>query len=98
MISVNVKQLTESIHEAKEFALPEMNPGTNYLYNNLYKPLSYGNDVTLSSLDFGNFDANDIDSINSLHSDIFEKNSYMSEKIMSELRNITPMCKVVSFV
>ena len=47
MITVSVKNLVEAIREADAFALPEMNEGTSYLYNMVYRRMSNGQDVML---------------------------------------------------
>lgn len=98
MITVNVKQLFEAIEEADVFSLPEMNTGTEYLYNNIYSHLFNGNDVTLSSLNFDAFASEDIDSLNGLHTDIFERNTYAANGIISTLRNTTPVSKSMVYV
>ncbi len=98
MITVSVTKLIEAIHESNAFALPEMCSGMNYLYNNVYLRLSTGSEVLLSEIDFDKFEAEDISSLNSLHSDVFERNSYESGKITWMLRQIKPICKPISFV
>ena len=98
MITVSVSQLVNAIKEADAYRIPDMNEGTGYLYSNLYKRLSKGEDVTLSSLDLDAFDYEDIDSLNHLHSDVFERNSYAAGGIMSSLQGISPVCKAVGYV
>lgn len=98
MINVSIQKLIEAIEEADVFHLPDMSVGTKYLYNNLYCRLSGDEEVTLSSLDFNAFESEDIDSLNSLHTDIFEKNSYAADGIMFTLRGTAPIHKAVSYV
>lgn len=98
MVTVCTKKLVAAIKEADAYTLPDMNEGTGYLYKNLYCRLSNGENVTLSSLDFNAFDPEDIDSLNSLHSDVFERNTYAANGIVSTLRQIMPECKAVSYV
>ena len=98
MLTVSVRDLVDAIREADIYKLPDMNEGTEYLYSNLYKRLSKGEEVTLSSLDFDAFEPEDIDSINSLHSDLFERNSYTAGGIVSALRNVDPVQKAVGYV
>ena len=98
MLTVSVRDLVDAIKEADIYRLPDMNEGTEYLYSNLYKQLSKGEDVTLSSLDFDAFEPEDIDSLSSLYSDVFERNSYTSGGIMSALRNVDPIQKAVGYV
>ena len=98
MITVNVSQLVDAIKEADVYRLPDMNEGTGYLYKNLYKRLTSGGDVTLSSLDFDAFDSEDIDSISDLHSNVFERDHYAANGIMSTLRNAAPVPRAVAYV
>jgi hypothetical protein len=98
MISVNTKKLVDAIKEADVYTLPDMNEGTGYLYNNLYKRLSNGEDVTLSSLDFDAFEHEDIISLNSLYSELFGRNNSVAGGIMSMLRKAAPVCRVVVYV
>ena len=98
MITVCTERFAEAIKEAATFSLPDMTEGTGYLYKNLYNRLSKGEDVTLSSLDFDAFEQEDIDSLNNLHSDVFERNHYAASGIMSTLQKTAPICKAVGFV
>jgi hypothetical protein len=98
MITVSVKKLTDAIKEADIPRLPDMNEGTDYLYTNLYKPLDRGEDVTLSSLDFDAFEPEDIDSLNSLYYEVFERDYCKAGDIMSALKNIVPVSKAVGYV
>ena len=98
MITVNTKQLASAIAEADVFKLPNMNEGMEYLYNSIYSKLSHSSEVRLSDIDFNAFGQDDIDSLNSLHSDVFEKNYYTADSIMSTLRNTVPICKSVGYI
>lgn len=98
MITVSVKNLVEAIREADAFALPEMNEGTSYLYDMVYRRMSNGQDVMLSELDFDAFEPEDIDSLTDLHSDVFEKNHYAAGGIVSTLRSLAPASKAVAYV
>lgn len=98
MITVSVKKLVSAIEEADGFKLPDMNEGTGYLYNDIYRRLTRGEDVRLSEIDFDAFEADDVDSLNDLHSDIFERNYYTADNISSALRTIVPVCKAVGYV
>ena len=97
MITVSTTLFTEAIKEAEAFSLPEMDTGTKYLYDCIYKKLSQNIDVRLSELDFDAFEPEDIESLNGLH-DVFERNSYAADAIMSTLQKIAPICKAVGFV
>lgn len=98
MITVSVKQLVSAIADADAFKAPDMNEGTEYLYNNLYSRLSQNMDVKLSDIDFDAFESEDIDSLNDLHSNVFERNNYDANRIMSTLRQTAPVCKIVGYV
>jgi len=98
MITVSVRQLVDAIKEADVYRLPDMNEGTGYLYGNLYKRLSKGEDVTLSSLNFDAFEPEDIDFLSDLHSNVFERNFYAAGGITSTLMQITPVAKAVGYV
>ena len=98
MITISVKNLMESIQESEAFKMPYMNNGTEYLYNSIYNKLSKNMDVKLSEIDFDAFESGDINFLNDLHIDVFEKNYCASNGIVSTLRVITPTCKVVDYV
>ncbi len=98
MITVSTAQLLSAIAEANAFKLPDMNEGTEYLYNTLYTRLSQNIEVKLSDIDFDAFESDDIDSLNGIHTDVFERNHYAAGGIISTLRKLTPACKAVSYV
>ena len=97
MITVSTKQLVSAIEEAEEFRLPDMNEGTSYLYNELYRRLSEGSELRLSEIDFERFELDDIDSIRELHAG-FERNESKVYTLMQLLRNIPPVTSVSAFV
>lgn len=98
MITVNVKNLMGAIQEADAFKMPDMNEGTSYLYDTIYNNLSRDIDVKLSGIDFDAFEAEDIDSLSDLHTDVFERNCYAANGIMSTLQQVSPVCKAVGYV
>jgi hypothetical protein len=98
MITVDTRNLVEAVREAEVYKPPDMSKGTGYLYDNLYSRLSKGEDVKLSSLDFNAFELEDLGTINSLYSDIFERNCYAANGIASALRKAVPACKAVAYV
>ena len=98
MITVSISQLVDAIKEAGVYRLPDMSEGTEYLYNNLYRRLSGGDEITLESIDFDAFDSEDIDSLDTLHTDIFERNGRKAGGIMSALKQITPVSTVAGYV
>jgi hypothetical protein len=98
MITVDTRSLVEAIREAEAFKLPEMSEGTRYLFDNLYNSLSKGEEVRLSAIDFNTFEPEDLESLNGLHSEVFEKNYYTAGGIASALRESFPVCKTVAYV
>lgn len=98
MITVSIRQLVDSIKEADVYRLPDMNEGTGYLYNNLYKKLSKGMDVALSSLDMNAFEPEDLDSLSNLHTDVFERDCYAAGGIMHTLKSVAPVSRAVGYV
>ena len=98
MITVSVKNLVEAIREADAFALPDINEGTNYLYDKIYRRMTRGHSVRLSEIDFGAFEAEDIDSFSDLYSNVFERNHYAASDIASTLRSVAPASKAVAYV
>jgi hypothetical protein len=98
MITVSISQLVDDVREADIYSFPDMSEGTEYLYNNLYRRLSYGDNVRLSEINFNAFEPEDIDSLGNLHTDIFEINSKKADGIMSALKQISPVSTVASYV
>lgn len=98
MITVSVKNLVEAIQEADAFKMPDMNEGTAYLYDTIYNNLSRDMDVKLSEIDFDAFEAEDINFLNDLHSDVFERNYCAANGIMTTLQQLHPVCKAVGYV
>jgi hypothetical protein len=98
MITVSIKNLVSAIAEADVFKLPDMNEGTAYLYDGIYNKLSRNMEIRLSDIDYDAFEPEDIDSINRLYTDVFEKNACSAGNIMSTLRQVTPVHKAVAYV
>lgn len=98
MLTLSMNKLTESLKETQAFSLPDMNKGTAYLYNGVYKRLSRGDDIKLSELDFSAFRADDVDSLRDLYINVFEHNYYVADGIASALRGLAPVSKAVSYV
>ena len=98
MITVSVKQLVSAIEEADVFRLPDMNGGTRYLYDDLYRRLSSGQDVRLSEMDFERFELDDVDSLRSLHDNTLEPHKYRADQLTGTLRNLSPVTALSAFV
>ena len=98
MLTVNVKQLVGAIEEAERFSLPEMNRGTRYLYDELYRPLAEGLERRLSEINFGSFELDDIDSLRNIYSETLERNAWRAESLARSLREIPPVAAVSAFV
>ena len=97
MITVNIGQLMSAIEEAESLRLPDMNKGTGYLYNKLYKRLEEGSELRLSEIDFGRFELGDIDSIREMHSGI-EINGGRARALIWALRSIPPAASAAAFI
>ena len=82
MITVSVSQLMSAIEEADVFNMPPMSEGAEYLYNRLYKRLSYGEEVCLSEIDYDSFELDDIDSMRDIYYDTLEGNESKSDKLV----------------
>lgn len=98
MISVSTKTLLSAIEEAEAFSLPEMNEGTQYLYDELYVKVSRGMELHLSEIEFDRFKLDDIDMMRDLYSDTLEANERKAETITRNLVNIPPAAVVSKFV
>jgi len=98
MITVSIKDFVEAIRETDTYTLPEMDEGTAYLYNSVYRRMSGGHDVRLSELNFDAFEQADVDSIRDLFSNVFEQNHYTAGGISSTLHSLAPVCKAVGYV
>jgi hypothetical protein len=98
MFTVNIHRLTEAIREADALELPYMNEGTAYLYNMVYSRLVHDEDVLLSELNFDAFELDDVNTIDNLYSDVFERDLCAAGNITSALRKIVPASMAVSYV
>ena len=98
MITVSVRQLVEAIKEADNYRLPDMNEGTSYLYNNLYKKLSNNEDVRLSHISWNSFELDDIDTMRDMYSDVLEANESRAYRITCSLRDMPPAVTAAAFV
>ena len=98
MISVSTKTLLSAIEEAEAFSLPEMNEGTQYLYDELYGKVSRGMELHLSEIEFDRFELDDVDMLRDLYSDTLESNEIKAEKLSHNLANIPPVAAVSKFV
>lgn len=98
MVTVSVKQLVSAIEEADAFRLPDMNRGTQYLYDKIYGRLSEGREIHLSEVDFGSFEADDIDSMREMYWDTLEGNGRKADSLAHILQNIPPNTAASAFV
>ena len=98
MITVNTKKFVEAVREADIFKMPDMSKGAGYLFDSLYSRLSKGEDVKLSSLDLNAFEPEDLEAVNSLYTDVLERNYYAANGIASALREAVPACKAAAYV
>ena len=98
MITVSIKQLAEAIEEAGAYKLPDMNDGTDYVYNNLYRRLSGSENVRLSEIDYDRFELDDIDSMRELYSNVLEADEYKTDTLAHTLQEMTPTMVAAAFV
>jgi hypothetical protein len=96
-MQINISQLEIALQVAPHFVTPEMNRGTSYLFDNVYRRLADGEEVRLSDLDFAAFDSDDINALGNLYNDVFERNSWQVHGIVDELNMIAPTCKAEPF-
>ena len=92
-MQINISLLEAALQKAAPFVAPEMNGGTSYLFDKVYRRLSDGEEVRLSELDFTAFDSDDIAALKDLHDDVFERNSWQASELAGELSKIVPACK-----
>lgn len=97
MVTVDTKKLVSEIMGAEDFQLPGMNRGTGYLYEEIYKRLSSGDDVSLSEIDFSRFELDDIDSLRELHSGL-EANVDRAHYLAHALWNIPAVVSAPAFI
>ena len=98
MISVSTKALLSAIEEAEPFGLPEMNEGTQYLYDELYGKVSRGMDLHLSEIEFDRFELDDVDMLRDLYTEILGTNEIKAETLARNLANIPPAAISSEFV
>lgn len=98
MISVSTKALLSAIEEAEAFSLPEMNEGTQYLYDELYGKVSRGMELHLLEIEFDRFELDDVDMMRNLYSDTLEANERKAETLTDNLMNIPPAAVASKFV
>jgi len=98
MITVNIKKFVKALRKADAFKLPDMSKGAGYLFDSLYSRLSGGEDVRLSDIDFNAFEPEDLEAVNSLYTDVLERNYYAANGIASALREAVPACKAAAYV
>lgn len=98
MITVSTANLLSAIEEAEEFKLPEMNEGTQYLYDELYGKASRGMELHLSEIEFDHFELEDIDMMRDIYSDVLETNESKTETLVHSFACIPPTAAVSEFV
>ena len=98
MISVSTKALLSAIEEAEPFDLPEMNEGTQYLYDELYGKVSRGIELHLSEIEFDRFELDDVDMLRDLYTETLGTNEMKAETLTRNLANIPPAAINSEFV
>ena len=91
MLRTNVKALTAAIEGAEESKPPDMNAGTDYIHNNIYKRLSSGEELRLSDIDWERFKPEDLDTMQELHFYVFKADESKAHAIANALRSAPPI-------
>jgi len=73
MLTVNVKQLMEAIHDQEAYADSVMNDSTSYLFDNVQRKLERNLSVRISDLDYDAFDLEDVDALADLYNERDER-------------------------
>jgi hypothetical protein len=97
MLKVNVSLLLSAIAETRAFSMPEMNAGTAYLFEMVYKKVSDGSAPRFSELDYNRFEMNDIRALAGIYNDVFAKNENQTRHVINTLDKIMPVCVAVDF-
>lgn len=97
MVKVDIGQLLTAIQNTAPYTMPEMNVGTQYIYDNIYCRLSQGAEVRLSQLNFAAFELDDMDSIRDLRSDAQTKEQ-KAHSISYTLGKLKPVTSHTGFV
>ena len=98
MLQVSIKALLSAIEEADVYRLPDMSAGADYIYNNLYRRLSHGEELRLSSIEWNRFELDDVDTIRRLHFDVIEADESKANAISYTLRGLKPITTAAAFV
>ena len=97
MLKINVSLLISTLNETKAFSLPEMNAGTRYLFDMVYKKLLDGETIRLSELDHDRFKLEDVTTLKDIYDNIILKNNYKSQQVIGSMENAEPVRVIVSF-
>lgn len=98
MAQVNIAGFVEAVQAAPSFSLPQMDGGTSYLFNRVYKKMANGETVTLSELDFSAFDEEDINSLSGLYDEVFGRNNFQADRITYVLQKAVPICNASAYI
>ncbi|MCL2047392.1 MAG: hypothetical protein FWG87_01580 [Defluviitaleaceae bacterium] len=98
MFKLDTALLMSAIKNTPALVPPEMNSGTGYLFNKIYKQLSYSEVIHLSDLDFNAFDIEDIYSLNELFNNVFERQNCQAVSIVNAVRQIMPISRPSAYV
>ena len=98
MLELNITKFVSAVQNAPAFTAPEMNSGTSYLFNNIYKRLLRGESVCITDLDFDAFDSDDIGFLRELYNNIYENHNHKTCDVVNALQQITPISKDSAYV
>ena len=98
MLHVDIAQLVAGVQKVQPFSMPEMDMGTGYLFNQVYRSLVSGSTVKLSDLDFSAFEEEDINTLSNLCDNVYERSNQQAGGIADILRRTTPISKAAVYV
>ncbi len=98
MLKIKIEALFTALSEAEAFIMPEMNAGTCYLFEVVYKRLANDEDVYLKDLDFDRFSLDDVVSLQNIYDDTIERNAVNSRGIRDVFARENPVSAAVNYV
>ena len=98
MVIVDVKKLVEAIEEADAFDMPFMTQRSEYLYENLYLRLAREETVSLSEINFGSFELEDLDILHELHTNVLDVNESKADMLVRSLQALASAATAAVYV
>ena len=97
MLKVNVSLLMSALRETEPFVMTEMNAGTKYLFDSVYRRMANGEDVCLSELDLNGFELDDVSALRRIYDNEIAKNNWCANQVIHSINRMEPVCAAVSF-